>query len=74
MVLFYAWNNDPTLSSRKFDMSAIQNVLLPVTDGDFIVWFGAQNGNFTITIYKSNAISLLMSLVTLTVMVAFALF
>ena len=74
MVLFYAWNTDPSLSVRKFDMTAIQNVLLPVTDGDFLVWFGAQNDNFVITIYASSAMTLIMSIVTISIMTAFALF
>jgi hypothetical protein len=73
-VLFYAWNNDPSLSSRKFDMTAIQNVLLPVTDGEFVVWFGAQNGNFNITIYASNAVKTIMGMVSVAAMAAFALF
>lgn len=43
-------------------MSHVDSVLLPETEDPFVIWLGAQNGDFNITIIASNAYKLIIAL------------
>ena len=43
-------------------MSHVDSVLLPETEDPFVIWLGAKDGDFNITVIASNAYKLITAL------------
>ncbi|CDW75398.1 UNKNOWN [Stylonychia lemnae] len=66
-VLFYVYNNrlQTGADRRRFEMSHVNEVLLPHSDDTYTVFLASQKSDFNITLTKSNALYIIAGISTM---------
>jgi hypothetical protein len=63
-VVFYVWN-DRIGRNKKFEMSYNDEVLLPNSEDSFVIWLGANNSDFRVSIFAANSKTLVASVMAI---------